>query len=139
MSSNKSMPEIKRIGLVAHDNRKASLLEWAKYNKETLKKHVLIATQTTGQLLSITEQFNVECMESGPLGGDIQIGAKIVNGEIDILIFFWDPLESMAHDVDIRALLRIAVLHNIPVACNRSTADFLISSVLMEEIYERIV
>jgi methylglyoxal synthase len=133
------MPEIKRIGLVAHDNRKASLLEWAKYNKETLKKHVLIATQTTGQLLSITEQFNVECMESGPLGGDIQIGAKIVNGEIDILIFFWDPLESMAHDVDIRALLRIAVLHNIPVACNRSTADFLISSVLMEEIYERIV
>lgn len=139
MSNNKSMPEIKRIGLVAHDNRKASLLEWAKYNKETLKKHVLIATQTTGQLLSITEQFNVECMESGPLGGDIQIGAKIVNGEIDILIFFWDPLESMAHDVDIRALLRIAVLHNIPVACNRSTADFLISSVLMEEIYERIV
>jgi methylglyoxal synthase len=120
-----------RIALVAHDDQKNSLLEWAKYNKETLKGHQLSATKTTGQLLSITEGFDIECLESGPFGGDIQIGARIVNGEVDILIFFWNPLESMAHDVDIRALLRIAVLHDIPVACNRATANFIISSPLM--------
>jgi methylglyoxal synthase len=126
----------KRIALVAHDNKKSDLLEWAKFNRDTLAKHNLFATGTTGELLVKELGFSITCFASGPLGGDMEIGAKIAEGEIDFLIFFWDPLEPQPHDPDIKALLRLAVLRNIPTACNRATADFLISSPLMGEEYE---
>jgi methylglyoxal synthase len=128
----------KNIALVAHDNQKANLIEWAKYNLGSLKKHNIFATGTTGTLL---ENLGLEVtkLQSGPLGGDQQIGAKIVEGEIDFIIFFWDPLESQPHDPDVKALLRMAVVWNIPMACNRSSADFLISSPLMNSTYERII
>lgn len=118
----------RRIALVAHDNKKADLLEWAAYNVESLMKHRLVATGTTGSLLHERLELAVERVESGPLGGDLQIGAQIVQGEIDMLVFFWDPLEPQPHDPDVRALLRITVLRDVPTACNRSTADYLISS-----------
>ena len=126
----------KHIALVAHDNKKSDLLEWARFNRGTLGRHILFATGTTGELLAKELNLEITCFTSGPLGGDMQIGAKISDGEIDFLIFFWDPLEPQPHDPDIKALLRLAVLRNIPTACNRATADFLISSPLMGEEYE---
>jgi methylglyoxal synthase len=129
----------KKIVLVAHDNKKPDLLEWARFNKDLLARHSLFATGTTGALLKKKLALAVERLQSGPLGGDQQIGAKITEGEIDFLIFFWDPLEPMSHDTDVKALLRIAVVWNIPVACNRASADFMISSPLMSEEYERLV
>jgi len=129
----------KRIALVAHDNKKQDLYEWAKYNRELLSNHQLYATGTTGKILQDELDLDVVKLESGPLGGDQQIGAKISEGEIDFVIFFWDPLEPHPHDPDVKALLRIAVVWNIPVACNRATADFMISSPLMEKPYRRQV
>ncbi len=129
----------KNIALIAHDNRKMELLEWAKYNKGTLSEHNLYGTGTTGGLLSAELGLDVYRYRSGPLGGDQQIGASISEGGIDFMIFFWDPLQSQPHDVDVKALLRLAVLYNIPVACNRATADFLVSSPLLGRNYERII
>ncbi|AJC74010.1 methylglyoxal synthase [Pseudothermotoga hypogea DSM 11164 = NBRC 106472] len=128
----------KRIALIAHDRMKKDLIEWVEFNKGTLSRHELYATGTTGTLIEERTNLKVHKFKSGPLGGDQQIGAKIAEGEIDILIFFWDPLEPLAHDVDIKALIRLATVYNIPVAINRSTADFLISSPLFESEYEKI-
>jgi methylglyoxal synthase len=129
----------KKIALVAHDARKQDLVEWARFNRLTLSKHEIFATGTTGRILSEELGLGVTGFQSGPLGGDQQIGAKIVEGAIDFLIFFWDPMSSHPHDPDVKALLRIAVLWNVPVACNRATADFVISSHLMDEEYDRIL
>lgn len=133
------MQSRKHIALIAHDNCKHDMLEWVKYNRETLQRHTLFATGTTGNLLAQETGLFVYCFKSGPLGGDQQVGAKIVNGGLDFLIFFWDPLLPHPHDPDVKALLRIAVLYNIPVACNRASADFMISSPLMNEEYDRLV
>lgn len=133
------MQAVKRIALIAHDNRKQGLLDWVRFNRDALAQHRLLATGTTGGLIARETGLEVATFKSGPLGGDVQIGAKIVDGEIDALIFFWDPLEAQPHDPDIKALLRIAVLANIPVACNRATADFLLSSPLMTSEYDRLV
>ena len=129
----------KKIALIAHDNKKNDLLQWARFNKGSLSKHELFATGTTGQLLTDELDLDVYKFKSGPLGGDQQVGAKIANDEIDFLIFFWDPLEQQPHDVDVKALLRLAVVYNIPTACNRSSADFMISSNLMSEEYDRTI
>lgn len=129
----------KRIALIAHDNKKQDLLEWARFNKGSLVKHELIATASTGNILERELGLTINKLKSGPLGGDQQVGAKIADSEIDFLIFFWDPLQPQPHDVDVKALLRIAVVYNIPVACNRASADFIISSNMMSEEYERIV
>jgi methylglyoxal synthase len=131
--------ERKKIALVAHDNKKHDLVEWARYNRELLANHELCATGTTAKLLEQELDIEVTKLQSGPLGGDQQIGAKIAGGDIDFLIFFWDPLEPLPHDPDVKALLRIAVVWNIPVACNRSSADFIISSPLMATAYSRIL
>jgi methylglyoxal synthase len=137
MNSTPAIGIKKRIALVAHDNKKADLLEWARFNRGTLSRHHLYGTGTTGGMIERELGLPVSEFKSGPIGGDQQIGAKICEGEIDFLIFFWDPLEPQPHDPDIKALLRLAVLYNIPTASNRATADFIISSPLMEQKYER--
>lgn len=129
----------KRVALVAHDNKKQELIEWALYNKATLSKHRLYATGTTGALLEEKLDQSVTRFLSGPLGGDQQIGARIAEGKLDVLIFFWDPMEAQPHDPDIKALLRVAVTWNIPIACDRATADFILTSPLMHEEYESII
>lgn len=133
------MTAAKKIALVAHDNKKRELLDWSAGHRVQLTRHKIYATGTTGTLLERELQFPVIKLQSGPLGGDQQIGARIVDGEIDFLIFFWDPLEQQAHDPDIKALLRMAVVWNIPFACDRATADFMISSPFMDQPYTRRV
>lgn len=129
------LPARKRIALVAHDHKKKDLIDWAFYNRAVLARHELLATGTTGRLLTEALDRPVQALQSGPLGGDLQIGALISEGKIDVLIFFWDPMEAQPHDPDIRALLRIGVVWNIPFACDRATADFLLTSPLMQEEY----
>jgi len=131
------MKNKKTIALVAHDEKKHDLLEWARFNKGLLKQYNIYATGTTGKLLEQELDTEIHKLQSGPLGGDQQIGAMIAAGEIDLLIFFWDPLTTQPHDSDVRALLRIAVVWNIPIACNRASADFMITSTLMSSTYER--
>jgi methylglyoxal synthase len=143
------MKKKKNIAIVAHDNRKKDIIEWASYNWQELIQHDLICTGTTGKLVEETlrekcDKYNkvpptVTRLKSGPLGGDQQLGALIVEGQVDMLIFFWDPMQPQPHDVDVKALLRITVLYNIPTASNRSTADFIVSSSLFHEDYEPIL
>jgi methylglyoxal synthase len=127
----------KKVGLVAHDNKKRDLIDWVTFNRRLLAQHDLVATGTTGAMLEDVVGTRIRKLQSGPLGGDQQLGALIAEGEIDFLVFFWDPLEPQPHDPDVKALLRIAVVWNIPVACNRASADFMISSPLMTSNYER--
>jgi methylglyoxal synthase len=138
------MEKIKNIALVAHDNRKRDLIEWFEYNYRSLIKHKLICTGTTGKMieeslkLKLADEpvhYYIKKLKSGPLGGDQQLGAMITEGQIDLVIFLWDPMQPHPHDVDVKALLRIAVLYNVPIACNRATADFIMSSPLMNERY----
>ena len=136
---NRTMDSRKTVALIAHDNKKSELVEWAKYNKATLSKHKLYATGTTGTLIEEAIDTHVTKVLSGPLGGDQQIGALIAEGNIDILIFFWDPMSAQPHDPDIKALLRLCVVWNIPMACDRSTADFLLTSPLFHQKYEVII
>ncbi len=131
------MDKVKHIALIAHDNMKDEILEWCKENREKLSKHFLCGTGTTAALISETLGLPVRAFKSGPLGGDQQIGARIAEGGIDLMIFFWDPLEAQPHDPDVKALLRIGALYDIPVATNRATADFLLSSIYMESEYTR--
>jgi methylglyoxal synthase len=127
---------VKRIAMIAHDNKKVDLLTWAEYNAGTLGRHEIVATGTTGTMLEYELGMSVERCLPGPLGGDQQIGAGIARGEIDLLVFFWDPLEPQPHDPDVKALLRLAALWNVPVACNVATADMIISSPLLDGGYE---
>ncbi len=142
------MKKHKTVALVAHDNRKQDLIEWVLWNRETLIQHSLISTGTTGKMIkdallkemdrcNTTGNLKLKILKSGPLGGDQQLGAHIAENKIDVMIFFWDPMQPQPHDVDVKALLRIAVVYNIPIACNRATADFLISSPLMNEAYQQ--
>jgi methylglyoxal synthase len=137
--NTRTLSSRKRIALVAHDNEKKALTEWAVYNKTTLAKHRLFATGTTGNLLEAALDQSITKLLSGPMGGDQQIGSKIAEGKIDVLIFFWDPMEAQPHDPDIKALLRVAVTWNIPIACDRATADFLLTSPLMHEDYKTLL
>lgn len=133
------MPARKNIALVAHDNRKVEMLDWASWNRQILARHNLFATGTTGALLEAELSLPVTRFKSGPLGGDQQIGAAIADGRIDFVVFLWDPLEAHSHDVDVKALLRIAAVYNIPIACTRSSADFMITSQFMSAEYVRLV
>lgn len=134
---NVEMGERKSIALVAHDNKKTELIEWVRFNKEKLATHTLYATGTTGKTIEDAVGLPIHKLQSGPLGGDQQVGAMIAAGDIDFLVFFWDPLQPQPHDPDVKALLRIAVVWNVPVACNRTSADFIFSSHLMNETYQR--
>lgn len=131
------MAQTRRIALIAHDSRKADLLEWATEHHEKLRRFALCSTGTTGALLTEKLSLTAQRYRSGPLGGDLEMGAQIVEGLVDLIVFFWDPLNMQPHDPDIRALLRIATLYNIPMACNRSTADFVIASPLLDQDYQR--
>ncbi len=133
------MEKRKRIALVAHDNTKPDLMEWVKDNRERLAQHELFATGSTSEQLEDELDTGIHALKSGPLGGDQQIGAKIAEGDIDFLVFFWDPLTPQPHDPDVQALLRMAVVWNIPVACDRASADFMIASPLMDEEYQRLL
>jgi methylglyoxal synthase len=133
------MWEKKRIALVAHTNKKLDLLDWARFNRALLEQHELYSTATTGKMLEQDLGLQINKLRSGPLGGDQQIGAKISEGSLDLLVFFWDPLETQPHASDVQALLRIAMVWNVPVACNRASADFMITSPLLIEPYERFV
>jgi methylglyoxal synthase len=133
------MENVKNVALIAHDSRKEDLLAWVKYNRDVLRAHRLFGTGTTGGLVSAAANLPVTCFKSGPIGGDQQVGARIADGDLDVLVFFWDPLEPQPHEPDVRALLRIAVLYNVPIACNRATADFLVASSLFHGEYERLV
>jgi methylglyoxal synthase len=133
------MKDRKRIALIAHDNRKLDLLDWARFNRETLAQHELYGTGTTGALVASELGLDVHRFLSGPLGGDQQVGAGIAEGRLDVVVFFWDPLQPQPHDVDVKALLRIAVVYNCPIACNRATADFVLSSPLLKFAYQRMV
>lgn len=139
MNKIRKIEKRKRIALVAHDNKKKDLIEWANHNAVILAKHELIATGTTGRLLEEQLDRPVKRVLSGPLGGDQQIGAMIAEGKIDVLIFFWDPMEAQPHDSDVKALLRVGVAWNILLACDRATADFILTSPLMQQEYETIV
>lgn len=133
------LPTRKRIALVAHDHKKTDMIAWALRQKDALARHELIATGTTGTLLQQSLGLPIERLQSGPLGGDLQIGARVTEDRIDLLVFFWDPLAAQPHDPDVKALLRVAVVWNIPMACNSATADFLFASTLMESPYAREV
>ncbi len=139
MKLSRNLLARKRIAMVAHDNKKKELIEWAVYNKASLSRHELLGTGTTGKLLEEALDRSITKLLSGPLGGDQQIGSMIAEGKVDVLIFFWDPMEAQPHDPDIKALLRLAVTWNIPFACDRATADFLLTSPLMHMEYESIV
>jgi len=136
MSESRVLGKRKRIALVAHDNKKTDLIEWAIYNRTVLAKHELLATGTTGKMIEEALDRPVKKLLSGPLGGDQQIGSMIATGDIDVMIFFWDPMEAQPHDSDVKALLRLCVAWNIPMACDRSTADFLLTSPCMHDEYE---
>lgn len=139
------MNKIKRIALVAHDNRKEDLKAWVEYNWSKLHHHELVCTGTTGKMIEeallkkTSMPLSITKLKSGPLGGDQQLGAMIAEGKIDIMIFFWDPMQPQAHDVDVKALLRITVLYNVPTACNRSSADFMVDSVHFQQDYTPIL
>ena len=139
MTTIKILGKRKKIALVAHDHRKKDLLEWALHNITALAKHELFATGTTGKLLEEALDRPVKKLMSGPLGGDQQIGAMIANGEIDMMFFFWDPMEAQPHDSDVKALLRLCVAWNIPMACDRATADFIMTSPFMHDEYESTI
>ena len=139
MLEKKIIQARKRIALIAHDHKKAELIEWATYNKAVLSRHELYGTGTTGLFVEQALDVSVRKLLSGPLGGDQQIGALVATGGLDVIIFFWDPMEALPHDPDIKALLRLGVVWNIPMASNRASADFLLTSPLMNQEYETII